>query len=245
MKVKDAVGVSIILHGLLILSVIFSLNFSSSQVELKAAGGDSYYVDYITISGGGTKSAAIKNNDVKGSLKTLTTPNNKSSLAKLKYFDKSKKKKKRNTAVGNQTKKKKIDKIASFERKTINNTSSENSQNQGVRMGLSSSGEGAGLGGTGTADPIFSGYFIRFKNKISRYWHKVPTPNKQDKKLTIIKFKIFRNGSIDDIQIEKSSGNAFNDRAALRAIKGASPFERLPYQYNLNYLLIHFEFIWE
>ena len=42
-----------------------------------------------------------------------------------------------------------------------------------------------------------------------------------------------------------SSGNTFNDRAALRAIKSASPFERLPYQYNLSYLLIHFEFIWE
>ena len=35
MKVKDAVGVSIILHGILILSAIFSLNFSSGQVELK------------------------------------------------------------------------------------------------------------------------------------------------------------------------------------------------------------------
>ena len=46
-------------------------------------------------------------------------------------------------------------------------------------------------------------------------------------------------------QIERSSGNSFNDRAALRAIKSATPFERLPYQYNLTYLLIHFEFIWE
>ncbi len=248
MKIKDAIGVSIIIHSLLIISVVLSINFSSTQVELNASNGESYYVDYISISSGNSvSSTSAKENKVRGSVKSLTTPNNKSSQAKLKFFDKSKKNKKHNTHVENQTKKIKIDKIASFKRKSNIISKLKNaSQEEGLRMGLSSGRNDSGFGGNnGASDPIFSGYFFRFRNKISRYWHKIQNPNKQEKTITIIKFKIFQNGSVDDIQIERTSGNSFNDRAALRAIKSASPFEKLPYQYNLTYLLIHFEFIWE
>jgi len=244
MKLREAVGVSVVLHGVLILSTVLSINFSSDASELKVAGGDSYSVDYITITSGGEQNSVVETRE---SLKTLTTPNNKSNLAKLKYFDKSKKAKKKKSIVRNQTKKKKkTDKIAKFKRKFSSGNNNINILKQnGVRIGLNSNGSGFGFGNNGVSDPVFSGYFFRFKNKISRYWHKIPNPNKKEKKITIIKFKIFRNGSIDNVEIEKSSGNSFNDRAALRAIRSASPFERLPYQYRLNYLLIHFEFIWE
>ncbi len=248
MKIRDAIGVSIIIHGILILTAIFSVDLTPGRKSLSIASGESYYIDYITLSGGSESASATTENPVRDSVKSLTTPNNKSGQSKLKYFDKKKKKKKRNTVARNQ-KKKKIDRsIATFKRKdsASSNRTGLNSQTQGVRIGISSGGAGTGIGsGNGNADPIFSGYFFRLRNKISRYWHKIPSPNKIEKTVTTIKFKIFRNGKIDDIQIEKSSGNSFNDRAALRAIRSASPFERLPYQYNLNYLLIHFEFIWE
>lgn len=243
MKLRDAVGMSVILHGILILSTVLSINFSSNTSKLTAAGSESYTIDYITISSGSENAGISKSRE---SLKTLTTPNNKSNQAKLKYFDKSKKAKKKNAIVRNQTKKKKTDKIAKFVRKNQSSNSRTNLKSKdGVRIGLSSGGSGFGLGNTGVSDSVFSGYFFRFKNKISRYWHKIPNPNKQDRRITVIKFKIFRNGNIDNVEIEKSSGNSFNDRAALRAIRSATPFERLPYQYNLSYLLIHFEFIWE
>jgi len=246
MKIRDAFGVSVILHGFLILFAVLSLNFSSSKAALNASGTESYSIDYITISAGSSSKASYVKAKTKSSLKTLTTPNNKSLQSKLKYYDKSKKTVKKNTVVNDQTKIKKISNIAAFKRKdnfkVIDNVKS---QTDGVRIGISSGGTSLGDGNKGVSDPVFSGYFFRFKNKISRYWHKIPSPNKQEKKVTIIKFKIFRNGSVDDILVESSSGDSFNDRAALRAIKSASPFERLPYQYNLNYLLIHFEFIWE
>jgi len=52
--------------------------------------------------------------------------------------------------------------------------------------------------------------------------------------LTIVSFKIRRDGSIEHIKMEESSGNAFFDRSALKAISKAVPLPRPPFEMEVG-----------
>ena len=58
----------------------------------------------------------------------------------------------------------------------------------------------------------------------------------------LVLVEIQRDGSIATPRIEKSSGNAFYDQAALRAIMDARPFPRLPEDWNRPSLRVMFSF---
>ncbi|MBI5554843.1 MAG: TonB C-terminal domain-containing protein [Elusimicrobia bacterium] len=58
----------------------------------------------------------------------------------------------------------------------------------------------------------------------------------------VVFFKIDKNGKIYDSEVEKSSGIAFLDQSALRAVLLASPFPPLPNEYDGAFLGIHFGF---
>lgn len=55
-------------------------------------------------------------------------------------------------------------------------------------------------------------------------------------------FRIMRDGSVRDIQIEKSSGNPNLDNSAVQAVVLSSPFEPLPNSYSGTDLGIHYSF---
>jgi TonB family protein len=66
-------------------------------------------------------------------------------------------------------------------------------------------------------------YMDAMEAKIAKAW-KLPAGNDSLK----VRFKIQNDGSVTDLKIDRSSGHAKLDKAAIAAVKGASPFGKLP-----------------
>lgn len=64
-------------------------------------------------------------------------------------------------------------------------------------------------------------------------------------KRVVIKFKILRNGKIENTEIELSSGFSFFDNSALRAVLSSNPLPPLPMDFKEESLEIHFGFEYE
>ncbi len=89
--------------------------------------------------------------------------------------------------------------------------------------------------------PFKYDYYIRnIQSKVERNWK----PSINDGSLSVVlKFTIFRNGSISAVTISKSSGHSTLDNLGVRAITLAAPFGKLPHGYpdtriDLTYTLI-------
>lgn len=67
--------------------------------------------------------------------------------------------------------------------------------------------------------------------KVEQNWR----PSIRDEEMyVLVSFTIFTSGSISDIVVKKSSGNAALDRQAVRAIELAAPFGKLPPNFSGN-----------
>jgi TonB family protein len=53
-------------------------------------------------------------------------------------------------------------------------------------------------------------------------------PSGTESKRVVVVFKILHDGSLTHLAIDKSSGSALADQAALKAVERAQPFSRLP-----------------
>lgn len=100
--------------------------------------------------------------------------------------------------------------------------------------------------GTGIAvdAPVFpfSYYLAAIERKVSANWFSAVSEGASG--ITcVVYFRLRRDGSVDDAKLETSSGNAYFDRAALRAVKSSSPFPPLPRAFPDQYLGIHFTFV--
>jgi len=78
-------------------------------------------------------------------------------------------------------------------------------------------------------DPAISEYYMKVKNKIEEVWSFpeglfVPASRWELR----IGVRIDRKGNIEESWLEKSSGNSYLDRSALRAVKKASPLPPIP-----------------
>lgn len=71
----------------------------------------------------------------------------------------------------------------------------------------------------------FHWYLNQVQQKLERYWNP-PTENHHIK--VVVHFIIYNDGSISEPSIRKSSGNSTIDNIALRAVKLAAPFGKLP-----------------
>lgn len=68
-------------------------------------------------------------------------------------------------------------------------------------------------------------YLRSVEDKVKRFW----SPSINDPNLSVILlFIIYRNGGISDIKIKEGSGNSTLDNLAVRAVKLAAPFGKLP-----------------
>lgn len=76
-------------------------------------------------------------------------------------------------------------------------------------------------------------YLNNVQQKIERYW--TPSSEKKNIKVTV-SFTIYQDGSISEPTISSSSGDPTLDNLALRAVKLASPFGRLPPGFEGNKL---------
>jgi TonB family protein len=88
----------------------------------------------------------------------------------------------------------------------------------------------------------WSYYLAAIRNKIGSRW--VPPPGMESGGMVKAKlyFRISRDGQISVARIESSSGHAFFDQTAMRALLAATPLPPLPAEYTDGYLGVHFGF---
>ena len=58
----------------------------------------------------------------------------------------------------------------------------------------------------------------------------------------VMTFAIYRDGSVKNVRMEKSSGNLSMDNSAQRALASASPMPALPSDYSGSYVTVIFDF---
>ena len=107
--------------------------------------------------------------------------------------------------------------------------------------GPAGTGGTAGIGGATFDQPDFhySYYVERMLVTIGMNWFK---PAESVPISPMIRFRIERDGTISDPQLERSSGLPFVDRAALRAVMASSPLPPLPQEFSGRYLGVHLIF---
>lgn len=85
-------------------------------------------------------------------------------------------------------------------------------------------------------------YLKSLENKISGQWSPPPVLLDEQVVGAIVQFHVTRRGSIESVEIEKSSGNSQFDQAALRAVYNANPLPPLPEGLSDDPLKVHFSF---
>ena len=107
--------------------------------------------------------------------------------------------------------------------------------------GLAGMGGNVGVGGATFDQPDFnySYYVERMLVTIGMNWFK---PAESVPISPMIRFRIERDGTISDPQVERSSGLPYVDRAALRAVMASSPLGPLPQEFSGRYLGVHLIF---
>ncbi|TMQ56389.1 MAG: TonB family protein [Candidatus Eisenbacteria bacterium] len=88
----------------------------------------------------------------------------------------------------------------------------------------------------------FAYYLAALRNKIGSRWVPPQGIDSGRPVRTVVYFRIGRDGQVSLTQIESSSGYAFFDQTALRALLSATPLPPLPAGYADQYLGVHFGF---
>lgn len=85
-----------------------------------------------------------------------------------------------------------------------------------------------------------SNYYLGLlRDKVYRNWHIQDRPFRME---CIVRFQINRNGNVENIRLEQSSGFHEFDRAAIRAISASDPFAPLPSSYTQDRITVYFKF---
>ncbi len=100
---------------------------------------------------------------------------------------------------------------------------------------------GAGVRTLEVTDFPHAWYLRQVLAKVQDAWQRQPLSSEPNQKPLVV-VEIQRDGSFAMPRIEKSSGNAFYDQAALRAIMDARPFPRLPEDWGRPSLRVMFTF---
>lgn len=98
---------------------------------------------------------------------------------------------------------------------------------------------GSGVTGIEGGDFPYTLYIQGMHRKIGAGWLR---PQAAPGATTVVYFRIARDGKITDAKVETSSGNGTFDRAALSAVRSASPLNPLPFAYAGTYLGVHLTF---
>jgi TonB family protein len=111
-----------------------------------------------------------------------------------------------------------------------------------VAAGSVVTGAGSGSGLLNASLFKFPFYLKNIENKISGQWSPPPVLLQEEIVGAIVQFNVTRRGSIESVEIEKSSGNSQFDQAALRAVYNANPLPPLPEGLSEDPLKVHFSF---
>jgi protein TonB len=110
--------------------------------------------------------------------------------------------------------------------------------------GATSAGMGFnGPGSGGDFGARFSWYVDAVRSRVSSNWlQSTVDPSIRFAPRAVVTFDILRNGTITNVQILRSSGNASVDSSALRAIQGSNPLQALPNEYSGGKVSVEFWF---
>ena len=89
----------------------------------------------------------------------------------------------------------------------------------------------------------FPFYLKLIQGKIGSEWSPPSLGRTFNLKEVVVSFTLTSSGRIQGVEVKKSSGNAYFDQAALRAIYSASPLPPLPKGFSEPNLRVHFSFI--
>ena len=101
-------------------------------------------------------------------------------------------------------------------------------------------GPGAGTAASVEGDFPFQWYLTAVQRKVYEQWTQpLSTPPGQK---AVIVFEIARSGEVIRARVEKTSGDAAYDLAALRAVTAANPLPPLPSEFKGTVIRVHFGF---
>jgi TonB family protein len=103
------------------------------------------------------------------------------------------------------------------------------------------SASGAGPLTLSVSDFPYAYYIRQVAGKIREKWDGKAIPGQQP----AVVFEIRRDGRLNVVTIDKSSGNAYYDQVALRAINDAGPFPPLPDDFKKPVLRIGLQFVFD
>jgi TonB family protein len=118
---------------------------------------------------------------------------------------------------------------------------------QGGDFGLGTGARGRQLGAldilSDTQGVDFGPYLQRILEEVRRNWYlAIPESAEMKKGKLAIEFAITKDGSIADMRLFATSGDAALDRAAWIGITASNPFPPLPTEFNGPYLALRFRF---
>jgi periplasmic protein TonB len=91
----------------------------------------------------------------------------------------------------------------------------------------------------GSTDSRYTPYLKQLKKRIEKLWmYPEVAYAKKEEGVTVVKFSVARNGSLDGINLMASSGSPLLDEGTLGAIRAAAPYEPLPAAFNISRLNI-------
>ncbi len=88
----------------------------------------------------------------------------------------------------------------------------------------------------------FAGYQASLKAAVYSQWRKPILEGIEEPREVRVTFEILRDGSVQNLRIEQSSGVRTLDRSALRAVSDAAPLPSLPRTWTESYLSAGFTF---
>ena len=108
---------------------------------------------------------------------------------------------------------------------------------------------GATAGGLGFSGPggdfasRFSWYVEAVRNRISSNWlQSTVDPSLRFAPRAVVTFQVLRDGTVVNVELVRSSGNASVDNSARRAILSSNPMPRLPSEYSGSNVTVEFWF---
>jgi TonB family protein len=104
---------------------------------------------------------------------------------------------------------------------------------------------GSGGGGSGFLDDAsfaYGWYLSNMTSILGRNWARPIKPELDRTLRAVVHFRVLKDGSLTDIDLEQPSGDPVLDRSALRAVQDSNPLPPLPYQYGKDSLGVHFFF---
>jgi TonB family protein len=90
----------------------------------------------------------------------------------------------------------------------------------------------------------FASYISRMRQKIATTWEVAAGPEGLERS-AVVYFRVHRDGSVSNVEVEKSSALQLFDRSCQRAVIEAAPLPPLPREYSDEFVAIHFSFVYQ